>query len=298
MPRSFNVDITDISRKYKSSPNFNDELMIIKLDGPSAEGEHQDRVRIDAFSLIVMLEGELGIDINGKYYQIDAPAFLDIMDIHAIRNMHHSMNFRGYHLIIAHNFMQESMRGIKRFPLADILSRYDYPIMKIEDSDANLLENSIVTMIKNIYRTDHIYQRDLVKNDIRTIFIEVSNIVMQKSKVEGAKIFRNKDDIIVQFIYLINKYCTKEHSVIFYARELCVESKYLSRILKAVNGKTANQWIDEALVTHAQMMLKEPDMPIQHIADHLNFSDQSSFGKFFKKHCGMSPLNYRRAQKY
>jgi AraC-like DNA-binding protein len=35
-------------------------------------------------------------------------------------------------------------------------------------------------------------------------------------------------------------------------------------------------------------------MTIQQIAEMMSFSDQSSFGKFFKKHTGMSPLKYRQ----
>ena len=40
-------------------------------------------------------------------------------------------------------------------------------------------------------------------------------------------------------------------------------------------------------------MLRKPDMTIQQITEALNFSDQSSFGKFFKKHVGSSPKKYR-----
>ena len=38
----------------------------------------------------------------------------------------------------------------------------------------------------------------------------------------------------------------------------------------------------------------DPDMTIQQVAEKMSFSDQSSFGKFFKKHTGLSPLRYRQ----
>jgi transcriptional regulator GlxA family with amidase domain len=41
-------------------------------------------------------------------------------------------------------------------------------------------------------------------------------------------------------------------------------------------------------------MLRDPEMSIQQIASAMSFSDQSSFGKFFKKHTGLSPLKYRQ----
>lgn len=33
---------------------------------------------------------------------------------------------------------------------------------------------------------------------------------------------------------------------------------------------------------------------VQQVADILNFSDQSSFGKFFKKQAGMSPGEFKK----
>jgi AraC-like DNA-binding protein len=44
----------------------------------------------------------------------------------------------------------------------------------------------------------------------------------------------------------------------------------------------------------AARLLRNPDMTIQQIAVELSFSDQSAFGKFFRKHTGTSPLKYRQ----
>ncbi len=45
----------------------------------------------------------------------------------------------------------------------------------------------------------------------------------------------------------------------------------------------------------AARMLRDPDMTISEIAEELSFSDQSSFGKFFRKHMGIPPLKYRQS---
>lgn len=78
------------------------------------------------------------------------------------------------------------------------------------------------------------------------------------------------------------------HAVLFdleivslYVGELCITLEYFSRIMKSFSGKTVNQWISEALMREAEISLRNPDLTIQQVADMLNFSDQSSFGKFF-----------------
>ena len=64
--------------------------------------------------------------------------------------------------------------------------------------------------------------------------------------------------------------------------------------MKSFSGKTVNQWISEALIRESEILLRNPDLTIQQVADMLNFSDQSSFGKFFKKHRDISPLAFKR----
>ena len=62
-----------------------------------------------------------------------------------------------------------------------------------------------------------------------------------------------------------------------------------------MTGKSANKWIDESLIVEAKILLKTPDITVQRVADLLNFSDQSTFGKFFKKHVGLSPMEFRKS---
>ncbi|NJO25503.1 MAG: AraC family transcriptional regulator [Bacteroidia bacterium] len=44
----------------------------------------------------------------------------------------------------------------------------------------------------------------------------------------------------------------------------------------------------------AKLLLDNPALSIAEIADELNFSDQSFFGKYFKRLAGMSPKEYRQ----
>ena len=53
------------------------------------------------------------------------------------------------------------------------------------------------------------------------------------------------------------------------------------------------EWISRILVLHAQVLLKSSKQTVQQIALELNFPNASFFGRFFKKHTGMTPGQYR-----
>ena len=55
-----------------------------------------------------------------------------------------------------------------------------------------------------------------------------------------------------EFMSLLQQYSKRERNVSFYAKQLNITPKYLSSVVKAVSGKTAARWIDEAVILDAQ----------------------------------------------
>lgn len=99
--------------------------------------------------------------------------------------------------------------------------------------------------------------------------------------------------LLKKFITLINHYYLEKRTVEEYAHELSVSTKHLSQSVKNASGKKALTFINERILTEAKSLIKFSDLEISEIAYHLNFSDPSNFGKFFRKHTGVAPLQYR-----
>ena len=53
------------------------------------------------------------------------------------------------------------------------------------------------------------------------------------------------------------------------------------------------EWVDRFIILEAKVLLRATTMTIQQISDELNFGSQSFFGKYFKKHTGYSPKEFR-----
>ena len=102
------------------------------------------------------------------------------------------------------------------------------------------------------------------------------------------------DEIMKDFAELLVKHVHKETSVEFYAEKLCISKQYLSLIVKDKTRVTIGTIISAMRAEAAARLLRDPKNTIQQVAEELSFADQSSFGKFFKKHSGLSPLKYRQ----
>jgi transcriptional regulator GlxA family with amidase domain len=47
------------------------------------------------------------------------------------------------------------------------------------------------------------------------------------------------------------------------------------------------------VTAEAKNLLRTTDLSVQQIAHEMNFANASFFGQFFRKHAGITPLNYR-----
>lgn len=102
-----------------------------------------------------------------------------------------------------------------------------------------------------------------------------------------------KEEICREMVQLVIENYTNERRAQFYADKLGISLQHLSTTIKQVTGKNVLDIIAHVVMVDVKAKLKSSDMTIQEIAYSLNFPSASFFGKYFKRHMGMSPLEYR-----
>lgn len=112
---------------------------------------------------------------------------------------------------------------------------------------------------------------------------------------QSGKKSSRQQELYTQFIHEVQKNFTKERSISYYADVLCVTPKYLSQVIHNVSGRFASDWITDFVILEAKALLKSRQYTVQQVADMLNFSNQSFFGKYFKEKVGCSPSKYQKS---
>ena len=104
-----------------------------------------------------------------------------------------------------------------------------------------------------------------------------------------------QEQVFNQFIQLVNQYASQERNVSFYADKLCLTPRYLNSLIWQASNRTVMDWINEAVIIEAKVLLEYSNKLIYQIADELNFPNTSFFCKFFKRMTGMTPLAYQKS---
>ncbi len=70
---------------------------------------------------------------------------------------------------------------------------------------------------------------------------------------------------------------------------------YFRHIFKSIYGVSPKQYILEARITQAKLLLQQEDLSVKTIAQNCGFGNASQFSAAFRQHTGKSPLEYKRS---
>jgi len=80
-----------------------------------------------------------------------------------------------------------------------------------------------------------------------------------------------------------------------YAARLHVTPRHLNFCVQAATGRSASDVIAKRLFLECRRLLLHSELSMREIADNLNFADPSHFARFFKRHAGATPRQFRVA---
>ena len=104
--------------------------------------------------------------------------------------------------------------------------------------------------------------------------------------------FQNEDTFLQELYNLLESHHKHQRSIDFYADEMNLSIKTLSRKVKDRLNITLGQLIRQELINSAKALL-QTHITIKEIAFELGFSEANHFSAFFKHHTSFAPLQYR-----
>lgn len=154
--------------------------------------------------------------------------------------------------------------------------------------------NGLIRATTAIYNDrENRFRNQIAKNHLQSFMLDIYDKCYRyfgKHKIEGGT---RQDEIFKSFVSLVHEHCASQREVSFYAEKLCISTKYLTGICKAVTGDSAKKIIDDFAILEIKVLLQSTELTVQEIADRLVFPDQSYLGRYFKRHEGMSPKEYQ-----
>lgn len=296
MKKILDLSISDYLEKMIPQESFQEQMLVMELDGYSHSVDKTDRypIRLKVYSFIVVLSGSLTIEVDYLSHTLEKNTMMHLSVDEIIGNISHSPDFRGYLLVFTPELKAEIMAmtaGIRLQKTGEL--KQVHRIQELNDAESAHIVKHIEFLTKFMAEKTHLYYSVIIKNQVINLYLDLAD--MRWKRYGDGKIELSRYEILMQkFRELLLGKCRMHRDVAFYAKELCVTADYLSKVIREYDKQSAIKWIANAVIVEAKFLLREPEKNIQQIAMELNFPDQSTFGKFFKRYAGKSPAEYRR----
>ena len=237
------------------------------------------------------LQGSATVKVNLHEYRICSNELVTLMPDAIIHGYSFSDDFSGVMVLLSNSVAEELLPDITSV-LPILMDFRQSPVIKLMPDEAKSLYEFYKFIWNKIPRVHGDYGKSELNGLLLSIFYEVLSVCKERYTYGKFKRTRN-EETFYKFYSLIEKEYCRERSVVYFADRLCISPKHLSMVVKKVSGRTASDWIDDYVILQAKQLLRSSSLTIQEVSRELNFSNQSFFGKYFKKHVGMSPSEYR-----
>lgn len=299
MNKSHTIGINEFKKAFSLYDNYQNQLIIAELDSSVKERAEVPNlytapVRLNQLTLLFVLQGEIQINIDYYPYKITANDYLMITPAHLAQPTSMTSDFKAKLLVIDLEFIELFRPNDISPSISNIMEIRKHPVTPFTQDEMRHIMKYIALLKEKIHLRNHLLHPAVIKVTFLSFMLEVFNIMMGKRDFSAPSKPTRREEIANNFFALLLEHCKEEHEVSYYADKLFITPQYMSLVLKDVTGKTANVLIDHAIMIEAKIMLRSQEYTVQQIADILHFADQSSFGKFFKKKAGVSPLEYKK----
>lgn len=248
--------------------------------------------RSDYFHMVFIESGEATVNINLTDYHVKKNDFI-LSSPFDIKRLIKFTDCVISTIYFTGDFLEKTeLLKSTNDVLSYFTSKY-LPQWELDQNDAAIVKKNMKELAeKQETILSHLYGKELLYLSFTSFLYEIAALAQKYAQSINKNISR-KENLVMNFTALIVAHFKKERGLQFYASELNITAKYLTETIKEMTGKTAGEIVESFVIQEAKMLLNNPELSIAEIAEELNFSDQSFFGKFFKRCTGFSPKNYR-----
>lgn len=245
------------------------------------------------WTLFFCVEGEVEVESNTQHYVMHAGDAQYCSSGHIGKMTHMSPDTRFFLIACSDNFYIPPTTATESAAFRREL--VIHPIAHL-DSGLSKAVMHLYTFIRNSLakRDQYHYVRRTVQGFVQSIFFLVLSAYGKGAEADSASPYTNArhEEIFGRFMKLVEKNYTQERNIGFYADKLCITPKYLSQLVFKASGIYAGDHIDNYVIAEAKVLIKSHKHTIAQISDMLNFTSQAYFGRYFKKHTGMTPMEF------
>ena len=246
--------------------------------------------QLEIFAIVLVQEGKASVNINGKRYEACPNDLYIGTPNNIVENSLTSLDFKSLCICVSTEYIRRLV------PLADNawdlkLLFKENPLCSLQPDEARTFRQYYELLCAKSQQPSHTPKK--VMDALMLAFFYDMQGALSRVARHTPRPFTAAEQLFKRFIDLLGTSYPKPRSVAYYADRLNVTSKYLSTVCRLAGKQRASDLIDQYVVKDIEYLMKHTQKSVKEICNELEFPNLSFFGRYVKKHLGLSSKAYR-----
>lgn len=269
------------------------EKLIIRAVDKNTVKQENGMIHPEGFGAMLCTSGRCTMIYGDRVYTLERNVLVLFMSYSVIHIKQEEGDLKG---LLFEADIETTLQLLSDIPMDKRLAIVQNPCVKIADGQGRFVRQlfSIMTEKEQSIESspDNTINKCILSHLAHASCLEILQVYFNANKQIGSPMKRN-NIVYNHFIESVCAKCHEQRTVMYYAKEQNISVGHFSTIVRTVSGHAPMYWIELYTMTAIKKLLRESSLSVKEIADRMSFPDQSTFGRYFKAHEGMSPSEYR-----
>jgi AraC family transcriptional regulator, transcriptional activator of pobA len=202
----------------------------------------------------------------------------------------HNIEFEAKAILFTDGFFCRTENDV-RFLRSTILFNDLLGTSTVESNHSAALNTLFKLMETEFENEPEMFQADVLHNYLQSFLL----VAERERRKQNFQEFKKSADLDYTLLYrdLVEKDFRQVKQVSTFATQLSVTEKRLYQATTKIFGKSPKNIIDERVMLEAKRLLAHTNESIKEIGYSLGFQEPTNFIKYFRKHYGTTPVEFR-----
>lgn len=272
--------------KQELTENISQHIIISKDRETIFSNQYQSH-----FLHLFLLSGQISLHVGEWEHHISGGDGIILIEGKPIEVTSYSDDAEIVAILISTTYLHQYEPKIT-FNIKGLPFYYQNPIMHMNAEQMQLCIDGLEHIRFRMNQSDHLYWFETLQRTIDIFIYDLFSIYTLCNSEQSTK--GGQEAIITQkFIDLVKEHVKSERTVAFYAEQLFVTPKYLSKVCVHATGQNASFWISQFALSQMLEEITQTDHSLTDISDGFHFSNLSHFTRFIKLRTGSTPSEFR-----
>ncbi|MFP4290090.1 MAG: helix-turn-helix domain-containing protein [Cyclobacteriaceae bacterium] len=243
----------------------------------------------DFYDVLFITEGHGKHTIDFQTYEVK-PYTIFFLTPGQVHSWELSEDTKGFSIFFEAEFygIHRSRGRLRDMPFFHVLS--GDPALHLSRESEEFVEEIIEQMYEEQANARHRYA-EIIRAYLELLLMRLSRFY-DKQQQETSTPYHQQ--LIIRYEEMIDSHYIEKRMVSEYADMLNMSTKNLNAICKKTVNRTASDMIFNRIILEAKRLLLNAEWSVQQVGEMLHFYDSSYFVRFFRKHSGITPEQFRR----